>query len=60
MTSLHPQGSGTRRNAGKRKFVGEHLKQIEYRTIAAESRAAAKEYERRELWSNRKKYKFPT
>ena len=35
MTSLHPQGSGTRKNADKRKFVGEHLNQIEYRTIAA-------------------------
>ena len=60
MTSLHPQGSGTRRNVDKRKFVGEHLSQIEYRTIAATSRAAAKEYERQELWSNRKKYKFST
>jgi hypothetical protein len=60
MTSLHPQGSGTRKNEKKRNFVGEHLSQIEYRTIATESRAAAKEYERRALWSNRDQYYFRT
>lgn len=37
MTSLlsRPEGSGTRGNVEKRAFVGEHLGEIEYRTIAA-------------------------
>ncbi len=60
MTSLLPKpyGAGTRNNADKRKFVLEHLANIEYRTIACTSYTQAKEKERELRTTN--DYIFPT
>jgi len=60
MSSLHPSGAGTRRNSKKRAYVGAHLPQIEYRVIALASRDEARDFERRELWSQRDRYIFKT
>lgn len=44
MSSLLPEplGCGTRRNEGKRRHVLEHLADVEYRTMATDSREDAK------------------
>ena len=60
MCSLHPLGAGTRNNLEKRAYVGEHLAQIEYRVIPLRSRDDAKDFERRELRSQRDRYIFKT
>jgi hypothetical protein len=60
MTSLHPAGAGTRDNADKRAYVGDHLSEIEYRVIALASRDEARAFERSELLSRRDQYIFKT
>jgi hypothetical protein len=59
MTSLlpWPAGTGTRKNQPKRKYVLEHLAEIEYRTRACADIAEAKALER-ELKANRDAYLF--
>jgi hypothetical protein len=61
MTSLLPPplGNGTRNNDGKRKYIEQHLSEIEYRTLACRSRQEAAEQER-SLRANRSKYRFQT
>jgi hypothetical protein len=54
-----PFGSGTRNNLHKRKYVFEHLDNIEYCTHACATRKEAQEGER-ELRANREAYKFQT
>ena len=61
MTSLLPEpwGSGTRRNHAKREYVGNYLAQIEYRTCACPSDAAARQLERT-LRARAEEYLFGT
>jgi hypothetical protein len=61
MTSLLPTrfGSGTRNNAGKRKYVWKHLPTIKYRTVACASADEADKCER-QLKAKAQEYKFRT
>jgi len=61
MTSLIPRplGSGTRKNEGKRKYILEHLTDIEYRTLPCATVHEAKERERK-LKVRNDEYLFPT
>jgi len=45
MTSLLPNGSGTRKNTKKSLYVGSNLNDVEYRTIAFKTEDEAKEFE---------------
>ena len=59
MASLLPTpfGCGTRNNNDKRKYVFDHLGDIEYRTLACSTPEEAKECERN-LKTNSAEYKF--
>jgi len=61
MSSLLPApfGCGTRNNEAKRKYVFDHLGEIEYRTIACVTTEEAIRQER-ELRANRAVYMFQT
>jgi hypothetical protein len=54
-----PWGSGTRNNAGKRKYVWRHLAEIEYRTFACATREEAARVER-EMLRGTRRYLFAT
>lgn len=58
MSSLLPDGPGTRNNTAKRRYVERHLASIEYRTLACASVAESVEVER-EL-RRRGSYRFST
>ena len=58
MSSLLPDGAGTRNNNSKREYVAAHVADIEYRTIACRAKSDAARIER-EL-KRRCSYLFPT
>src|SRR5438477_7270460 len=58
MSSLLPQGAGTRRNSDKRKLVGRDIRRLEYRTKACSSRMEAKSIEK--VLLSKFRYEFPT
>ena len=61
MKSLLPKshgGSGTRRNADKRKYVAKHLPDVEYRTRDCRTKAEAKAIQDQMLAQHA--YIFPT
>jgi hypothetical protein len=58
MSSLLPNGPGTRNNTAKRRYVQRHLALIEYRTLACRGHGEAVEVER--MLRRRGGYRFPT
>jgi hypothetical protein len=58
MSSLLPDGSGTRKNLEKRNYVGKHLREIEYRTCPFGKADEARTHEKKMLASV--KYRFCT
>lgn len=62
MTSLLPKpwGSGTRNNSDKREYVQENIDDIEYRTMACDSREQAAAVEREIKRDHGHEYRFGT
>lgn len=62
MSSLlpRPYGAGTRNNEAKRRYVLDHIADIEYRTLACATRAEAAEVERAIKRERGHEYRFAT